>query len=163
MKAHPCTTSVEKWESDERKIQGIANHVHDKISLEKIMMISSKFSFPLDAEHKTFTMNTMGSFFGIGANENKKKIEPINTENEIVKYLDISIALFTQYWFLWTNLYGSKIQFHCRFVEYFSHTKNLLLFSSFFPRTRCLPTPIHVSTVYASLCLSVIYMMLRFN
>lgn len=48
------------------KTQRTANHVHDKISLGKIMMISSKFSFPLDAEHNE-------SFCVRGWNQNKKE------------------------------------------------------------------------------------------
>lgn len=52
----PCTTAA-KTARKTRGIAEIANHVHDKISLEKIMMISSKFSFPLDA-HTTFPKST---------------------------------------------------------------------------------------------------------
>lgn len=38
--------SGERESERNREMKEIANHVHDKISLEKIMMISSKFAFP---------------------------------------------------------------------------------------------------------------------
>jgi hypothetical protein len=82
-----------------------------------------------------------------------------------VEYFDSFIALFTQYWFS----FGSKIQFHCRFVEYFHTQKTSLISRSFFLfnifllSARSLPNFQCFSNVCASLCLSVIYMMLRFN
>jgi hypothetical protein len=58
------------------------------------MMISSKFSLPLDAEHNgSFSFRMRGEI----RNQNKKNRKQIKTEKEIVEYFDSFIALFAQY------------------------------------------------------------------
>lgn len=126
-KVNPCTKAVEKWQRDEHKIRWTANHVRDKISLEKIMMISSKISFPLDAEHN-------GSFFHYTRawNGNNKKNRKWNCENLdflslYLPNIDFQERIHTDQKFnstvVWGNLFTHKSSLICRSFFFSSFTR----------------------------------------